>query len=242
MNNGKKVELSISHGEELLVINILRLLKEKYDYKTLSKITGLPISTLNRYCVGKSIPRNRRIMNLINKIIPALDIEKIIRENIIIGKNGYMDFSALFLNANILKVLSLYVLDFFAGRKITCIIAFDELSISLATSIALASNKKLLFLSNSPICEIKDSFLFFSYSGFGESNVYWLPKKHIKMNENALIIISNASNSNKINSFFDFLKEINVSVNGVFSVIGKKDEWEKIKFPLGTKNMCLVFF
>lgn len=240
--SGKKLEFIISHGEESLIMDILKILKEKYDYKTLSKITGLPISTLNRYCTGKSTPKGKRIMNLINKIIPMIDIEKIIKENIIIDENGHIDSSALFLNANILKILSLYALDFFAGRKITCIIAFDELSISLATSIALISNRKLLFLSNSPFCEIKDNFLYFIYSSFGENNVYWLPKKYIKMNESVLIIMSNAFNSNKINSFFDFLKRMNVFVSGIFSVIGKKDEWDKINFPLGSKNTCLILF
>ncbi|MEM2084149.1 MAG: hypothetical protein QXV10_06515, partial [Nitrososphaerota archaeon] len=77
---------------------------------------------------------------------------------------------------------------------------------------------------------------------FGENNVYWLPKKYIKMNESVLIIMSNAFNSNKINSFFDFLKRINVFVSGIFSVIGKKDEWDKINFPLGSKNTCLILF
>jgi len=62
--SGKKLEFIISHGGESLVMDILKILKEKYDYNTLSKITGLPISTLSRYCTGKSTPKGLSLIHI----------------------------------------------------------------------------------------------------------------------------------------------------------------------------------
>ncbi|MCS7136731.1 MAG: helix-turn-helix domain-containing protein, partial [Nitrososphaerota archaeon] len=48
------------HGMETVALDLLKLLKQKYDYKTLSKMTGLPVSTLNRYIKNKTIPQTQK--------------------------------------------------------------------------------------------------------------------------------------------------------------------------------------
>ncbi len=45
--------------EKLRLIRILRLLKKSYTYEELSRITGLPITVLNRYVRGKSTAKLR---------------------------------------------------------------------------------------------------------------------------------------------------------------------------------------
>jgi len=77
--------------EKLRVIRILKLLKKSYTYEDLSKITGLPITVLNRYVRGKVLPSTKRSKELLEVLSPYLNVEEEAKKRIRFDEHGLFD-------------------------------------------------------------------------------------------------------------------------------------------------------
>ncbi|NPA48309.1 MAG: adenine phosphoribosyltransferase [Thermococci archaeon] len=76
---------------KLRIIHLLRLLKRRYTYEELSKITGLPVTVLNRYVKGKVLPSSGRTLQLSSILDPYVDLEKEVRDRLIFDSRGFFD-------------------------------------------------------------------------------------------------------------------------------------------------------
>lgn len=62
--------------EKLRLIRILRLLKKSYTYEELSRITGLPITVLNRYVRERYYQAPRGLKSLWSCLHPISTLKK----------------------------------------------------------------------------------------------------------------------------------------------------------------------
>ncbi len=92
--------------EKLRLINMLRLLKETYTYDELSKLTGLPITVLNRYVRGKVLPSTERTRELIELLGPYINIQNEVRRRLKFDSLGFFDSMSVLSDTPLMVLLS----------------------------------------------------------------------------------------------------------------------------------------
>ena len=103
-----RLTLNLEEEGRLIAVDLLKILKTKYNYRKLSTITGFPVSTLTRYLTGKTIPKRSRTEKLLKNLLANINISSLIAQNIGGGKD-YSDLSRVMLDPNIIKVLGAHV-------------------------------------------------------------------------------------------------------------------------------------
>jgi hypothetical protein len=72
-------------ASSLMLVELLKSLKSLMDYRMLSQHTGIPVSTLTRYVTNKTLPRGRKTLELINKLLNMEDIKTLISERVVVN-------------------------------------------------------------------------------------------------------------------------------------------------------------
>ncbi|MDH5702867.1 MAG: hypothetical protein OEY99_01500 [Aigarchaeota archaeon] len=237
----ERLETLVSHNPEWAALSLLKLLKSKYDYKSLSKLTGLPVSTLSRYCTNRTLPRGVRARKLLQTLMPLARAEDVAKERIRLEPNGEIDATQVLFNPWVLRLISSYVSNAFAGRKVTCILAADEESLSMATAIGMALDKKFTLVSRKPLWREEDSVSTVSYlSKPGIREVLWLPKMVMNQRESVLLLFSKVIDEEAANVVISAVERGRAHVSGIFALIASKESWERLSLPPATKKEALI--
>jgi len=232
------VDLSADAG--FLVVDLLRVLKSRYDYRSLSAITGLPVSTLTRYITGKTAPRASKAERLLRNLLDNLNLTALITENVEYNGDG-VDLTGVMLNPNILKIIGAYILEEFAGMKITSLLPLDLLSIPLASYLSTAISRPMHILSREPITVDDHSIpIIFRENENGEVKAYWLLIRRGCKNESVLTISAQTPDPGFFNSLLKILKEHKIELGGFFSVIVEEDKLRRLKIPPGVKRSYIL--
>ncbi|MCS7135933.1 MAG: helix-turn-helix domain-containing protein [Nitrososphaerota archaeon] len=227
-------------GMETVVIDLLKLLKEKHDYKTLSKMTGLPTSTLNRYIKNKTTPRPQNVKKLIEKIESRADVAELIREKALINGDDVNVYEVVS-NPSLLKLINFYIVNEFSGSKLTAIMPLDVHSIPLSVVAAITIDRRLLLLSERPLWDDENAItITYKMPGFVEKFKLWLPKNIVSNKDSVLMISSFLNSDSLINSVVSMLQKKEVSVAGLFSIMAKEQLWKKVLLPPGSRKKCLL--
>jgi len=228
------------HGMETVALDLLKLLKQKYDYKTLSKITGLPTSTLTRYIKNKTVPRDQNVKKLIEKIASTIDIAEIIREKVLINEED-VDVYELVSNPNMLKLINFFIINEFSGSKLTAIMPLDAHSIPLSAVSAITVDRRILLLSERPLWDDEEAItLTYKIPGFVEKFKMWLPKNVVSSKDSVLMISSFLNSDSLVNSAVSMLQKRGASITGLFSIMAKEQLWKKVLLPPGSRKKCLL--
>lgn len=225
----------------LLIVEVLKLLKNKHDYKELSKITGLPVSTLTRYITNKTLPRGSKLNKLLASILKNTDVNGLIKENIRVnGKE--IDLSGIVSDITAMKFISLYVINEFIGNRITSILAIDQEGIPLATSIGLFMERRVFFLSDkSPFNSDYNTRIMYYVKETGEYKIYWLHRSILNRNENVLLVAGILRNSSLIKQLYDKISGESASFGGLFSLVSFSKTLNEIgSIPVGKKVTLMV--
>ncbi|MCL7385616.1 MAG: helix-turn-helix domain-containing protein [Thaumarchaeota archaeon] len=230
----------LMHGMETVALDLLKLLKQKYDYKTLSKMTGLPTSTLNRYIKNKTVPRNQNVKKLIEKVAPIIDMAEIIREKALISDED-VNVYELVSNPSMLKLINFFIMNEFSGSKLTAIMPLDVHSIPLSAVSAITVDRRILLLSERPLWDDEEAItLTYKIPGFVEKFKLWLPKNVVSSKDSVLMISSFLNSDSLVNSAVSMLQKRGASVTGLFSIMAKEQLWKKVLLPPGSKKKCLL--
>jgi len=79
MTIGRRGRGALHHDPQAL-LNVLRYLNRKYNYRKLASLIGVSLSTLSRYCTGKTIPRGVKAKTLFERASSLIDYEEIVEE------------------------------------------------------------------------------------------------------------------------------------------------------------------
>lgn len=231
---------SLMHGMETVALDLLKLLKQKYDYKTLSEITGLPTPTLNRYIKNKTVPRSQNVKKIIEKVISLVDIAELIKEKVLISEDSANVYEVVS-NPNMLKLINFFIVNEFSGSKLTAIMPLDVHSIPLSTVSAITTDRKILLLSERPLWDDDETItLTYKIPGFVEKFKLWLPKNTVSNKDSVLMISSFLNSDSLVNSAVNMLRNRGAFVTGLFSIMAKEQLWKKILLPPGSKKKCLL--
>ena len=231
------VDLSADAG--LVIVDLLRVLKSRYNYKALSRITGCPVSTLTRYITGKTSPRGVRAERLLRNLLKNINLPALISEGA--EFDGGVDLTEVMLNPNLIKIIGAYVLGEFAGMKITSILPLDFLSVPLASYLATSISRPMHLISSEPISADGHSIpLVFLDNGDGAARAYWLFMRKNCKGESVLMLSSRVPDPHFFDLLLKTLMDHKIELGGFFAVAVKEEELRRLKIPPGVKRSYIL--
>lgn len=138
----KKIDAYTSY----LAVNLLKTLKNTMDYKTLSYYTGLPVSTLTRYVTNKTLPRGKRTLELIDKLLKIVNVYHLVQQRLHTDSEE-LEISNVVSETYLVELMAAQMLREFAGSRVDCLLAYDRAGLILATAFGLSTMKRVYYMS-----------------------------------------------------------------------------------------------
>ncbi len=210
----------------LMVIERLKLLKEKYSYKQLSKFTGLPEAVLCRYVRGSVLPGEETAIELWNKLEKIESLSSVLEDRLEYTSDGLLNLTKIIYNPYILQLAAQHVSMKFAGKKIRKIITAAINGIPLATAISVKLEKDLIVAKEAKEIGIKE-FIEASYhlGGTSELKTLYIPKGSIKRGDEVLIVDDLVRTGRTLNTIIKLVEKSRGRVEGIFTLIAIGDKW-----------------
>ena len=221
-------------------MDLLKILKSKYNYRKLSTITGFPVSTLTRYLTGKTIPKRSRTEKLLKNLLANINISSLIAQNIGSSKD-YSDLSRVMLDPNIIKILGAHILNEFMGMKVTSFLSLDLLSIPLASYLSTMTSRPLHIIANEPIAFNGEAVpIVYTDHGGMHAKSYWLVLRRNRKRESILAIASHSPTPSFFNSLMDILTRLRHELIGLFMVSAREEYLKKMNIPPTLKRSYIL--
>jgi purine operon repressor len=174
--------------QRLLTVGLLQELKEIYTYKELSEILNIQESVLCRYVNGNRIPSEKQCSNIMLKVRERIGISQLLRNQIKIFEDGFIDVSKLLFFPNLLRSYLTLVLESKLSNNIDKVIGIASNGLPFATFVSSIYNVPLIIAKKH-----KDSvFLRYLEENIKESNSVISPiyirEDLIKKNDKVLIV------------------------------------------------------
>ncbi|WP_297500447.1 phosphoribosyltransferase family protein [Thermococcus sp.] len=175
--------------EKLRLIGVLRLLKKSYTYDELSRITGLPITVLNRYVRGKVLPSAERTRELLNLLLPYINIEEEVRKRIKFDERGFFDNMPVLSDTALMSLLAEEVAGKYLDRDVDKVLTAETDGIVLGTHIARELGVDIVYAKKKKEVGV-EKFYEASYipSASGSVMTLYLPYWALKKGERVLIV------------------------------------------------------
>ena len=235
----KNLAIDVSSEANEVIVDLLRILKSKYDYRTLSTLTGFPVSTLTRYITGRTSPKGAKAKKLLERLLNSVNVMRLIMEEGFDG-NG-VDLARVMLNPSMVKIIGAHVINEFTGMKITSILSLDVLSMPLASYIASATSRPMHIVSSEPISMNGDATpIIFADGGNGSARAYWLLARKNCRSESVLAVASQTPNPYFFNALVDALRKMEMELGGFFTIVAREEDLKKLRIPPGVKRSYIV--
>ncbi|NJE26998.1 helix-turn-helix domain-containing protein [Thermococcus sp. MV5] len=215
--------------EKLRVIRILRLLKKNYTYEELSRITGLPITVLNRYVRGKVLPSTQRTKELIEILSPYLNLEEEVRRRIIFDKHGLFDNLKILSDSDLMSLIAENIASKYREIKIDKILTAATDGIPLAIHIGNELGVDVVYAKKKREVGV-EKFYEVNYvsSSSGSVMTLYLPYWAIKKGENVLIVDDVVRSGETQKALLEMCKQANATPVGMFFLISVGNVVERI--------------
>ncbi|MDD1778086.1 MAG: adenine phosphoribosyltransferase [Candidatus Helarchaeota archaeon] len=209
-------------------IDMLKILKKRYTYDNLGKLTNLPITVLNRYVKGHVLPSAERANELLKVFKKKFDVKKEIIDKIRFDKQGYFDNTNLVTDTLLLKLIAQMVALKYQDTKITKILTVATDGIPLSTFIAgelgvtLALAKKNREAGISKFYE-ED----FSHKTTGVIQTLYIPKTELTSKDHILIVDDIIRTGVTQSALVKLVKKASANLVGIFSIVSIGSNWKK---------------
>ena len=220
----------------LRAIELLKVLKKRFTYEELSKLTNLPITVLNRYVRGHVIPSSDRANKLFKIFEKKYNISKEIQTKIKFDDLGFFDNTFILSDILLLRMIARLIVQRFSDLKINKILTAAVDGIPLATLVANELAVDLIFAKSSKEAGIS-KYIEESYppSSYRTLTTLYLPKHALSSKDKILIIDDVIRTGRTHQALVNMCKKAGAEVLGIFNIIGFGKRWEKnLKFD---KNM-----
>ncbi|WP_456368967.1 phosphoribosyltransferase family protein [Thermococcus sp.] len=224
MNQLKSVQ------EKIRLIRILRLLKKSYTYEELSKITGLPITVLNRYVRGKVLPSAERTRELLQLLTPYVNIENEVRKRIRFDRRGFFDNMPVLSDTALMSLIAEEIADRYLGKDVDKILTAETDGIVLGAYIARELGVDLIYAKKKKEVGV-EKFYEATYipSASGTVMTLYLPQWALKKGEKVLIVDDVIRSGETQRALIELVQRAGAIPAGMFFLISVGDEIEKLK-------------
>ncbi|MCO6041641.1 phosphoribosyltransferase family protein [Thermococcus alcaliphilus] len=216
--------------EKLRVIRILRLLKKSYTYEELSRITGLPITVLNRYVRGKVLPSTQRAKELIKVLSPYVNLEEEVKKRIVFDKHGLFDNLKILSDTDLMSLIAESVASRYMEMDIDKILTAATDGIPLAIHIGNELGVDVVYAKKKKEVGV-EKFYEVNYvsSSSGSVMTLYLPSWAIKKGERVLIVDDVVRSGETQRALIEMCKQANATPAGMFFLISAGNAIDRIK-------------
>ncbi|MHA1298712.1 MAG: phosphoribosyltransferase family protein [Candidatus Helarchaeota archaeon] len=216
----------------LRAIELLKLLKKRYTYEELNKLTGLPITVLNRYVRGHVIPSTDRAIKLMKIFEKKYNLPKEITNRIKFSDEGFFDNTNILTDILLLRMISRLVVQKFSDLKINKILTAAVDGIPLATMVSNELSVDLSYAkTNKEVGISKYLEESFTQSSSRVLMTLYLPRNALSNKDKVLIIDDVIRTGRTQLALVNMCQKVGAEVQGIFNIIAIGKKWEKnLKF------------
>jgi adenine phosphoribosyltransferase len=216
--------------EKLRVVRILKLLKKTYTYDDLSKITGLPITVLNRYVRGKVLPSTDRAKELLQMLSPYINIEEEVRRRIEFDEHGLFDNMKILSDTALMSLIAEEIASKYMGKDVSKVLTAATDGIPLAVHIADELNVDVVYAKKKKEVGV-EKFYEVNYvpSASGSVMTLYLPQWALKKGDNVLIVDDVIRSGETQRALIDMCKQAGAVPIGMFFLISVGDFVDKLR-------------
>lgn len=214
--------------KKISMIHLLKVVKSRYTYNELSKLTGLPITVLARYANGSVLPSDERADELYRLLTEKIPLEELISSRLALDESGYFDSSRVIWDIDLLRLISHKAVIPFIGRKIDKVMTAAVDGIPLASFVAEELNADLVIAKRYKEVGVKD-FLEATYV-LGSSAVVsslYIPKNALKKDDNVLIVDDAIRTGETDFALIRLVEKAKANIVGVFILIATGKNWRE---------------
>jgi len=216
--------------EKLRLVRILRLLKKSHTYEELSKITGLPITVLNRYVRGKVLPSTERTKELLELLRPYINIEEEVRKRIKFDERGFFDNMPVLSDTALMSIIAEEVAGRYMDVNVDKVLTAATDGIPLAVHVAKELNVDVVYAKKKKEVGV-EKFYEVSYvpSASGSVTTLYLPHWALKKGEKVLIIDDVIRSGETQKALLEMCRQAGAKPIGMFFLVSVGNMIEHLK-------------
>ncbi|NJE05991.1 helix-turn-helix domain-containing protein [Thermococcus sp. M36] len=216
--------------EKLRLVRVLRLLKKTYTYEELSRITGLPITVLNRYVRGKVLPSAERTKELLNLLLPYINIEEEVRRRIKFDEYGFFDNMPVLSDTALMSLIAEDIASRYLDKNVDKVLTAATDGIALGVHVARELNVDVVYAKKKKEVGV-EKFYEVSYvpSASGSVTTLYLPHWALKKGENVLIVDDVIRSGETQKALIEMCRQAGARPVGMFFLISVGDVVERLK-------------
>jgi transcriptional regulator with XRE-family HTH domain len=239
MTIGRRGRGALHHDPQAL-LNVLRYLNRKYNYRKLASLIGVSVSTLSRYSTGKTIPRGVKAKTLFERASSLIDYEEIVEE--FFGESLDTE-NGIYISHDIetIKLLSTYLLRQFIGSRVESVLALDLQAIPIATYFASLVNTELYFVDDRPLWRDGIQVTYRSSNSDGRNSI-WIPKGAARRRLSTILVATTILSHSPTKEILKTLQEKKVQVSGLFALVSKSNIWATLSVPQGCRKVLVKLY
>ena len=209
-------------------VEFLRLAKEVYSYQELMKLTGIPITVLNRYVKGHILPSPERATSILLKLEKGYDVNRHVMDKVLFDKGGFLDNTKIVGDTLLLRFIANHVVQKLAGRRVTKVLTVAVDGIPLAVHIADAFGVPFVYAKKEKEIGVSN-FIEETYtvSRAGIQVSLYLPKSGIDRRDSVLITDDVVRSGEQLRALVNLAKRSGAEIASVFVLIAVGDRWKK---------------
>ncbi|MCS7117741.1 MAG: hypothetical protein NZ957_03025 [Thaumarchaeota archaeon] len=220
-------------------IDVLTFLKSRYNYQKLSRLFGIPQSTLVRYLHRKTAPRPRVAREILRRALELIRPEELVREYV--AQDGDRGLIRLASDGQALKVLAYHAVGTFEGTRVMAAVNLDPPAIPLAVAFSLTTGCDLAIVNERPMCEV-DKYICVTYrpeSDFSSRHL-WIPSFIKRYKDGVALFASSVSSPSPLTEFLTTIQNHGIKCSGIYSLYVREGIWNSIRFPVGCRRRAVL--
>ncbi|WP_297476908.1 phosphoribosyltransferase family protein [Thermococcus sp.] len=216
--------------EKLRLVRVLRLLKKTYTYDELSKITGLPITVLNRYVRGKVLPSGERTKELLDLLLPLLNTEEEVKKRIKFDERGFFDNMPVLSDTSLMSLIAEEVAGKYLDKDVDKVLTAATDGIALGVHVARELGVDVVYAKKKKEVGV-EKFYEASYvpSALGSVTTLYLPQWALRKGEKVLIVDDVIRSGETQRALLEMCRQAGAKPVGMFFLISVGDIVEHLK-------------
>ena len=216
--------------EKLRLIRVLRLLKKSYTYEELSKITGLPITVLNRYVRGKVLPSAERTRELLQLLLPYINLEEEVKKRIKFDERGFFDNMPVLSDTALMSLIAEEVAGRYLDKDVDKVLTAATDGIALGVHIARELGADIVYAKKKKEVGVEKFYEVSSVpSASGTVMTLYLPQWALKKGENVLIVDDVIRSGETQRALVEMTRQAGAKPIGMFFLVSVGDIVEKLQ-------------
>jgi adenine/guanine phosphoribosyltransferase-like PRPP-binding protein len=214
--------------KQIRSVEFLRLTKGDCSYQELMKLTGIPITVLNRYVKGHILPSPERAESILEKLEKGYDVNRHIMDKLAFDKGGFLDNTKVVGDTLLLRYIADHVVQKLAGRRVSKVLTVAVDGIPLSVHIAASFGVPFLYAKKEKEIGVSN-FLEETYtvSKAGIQVSLYLPKNGIDKRDSVLITDDVVRSGEQLKALVNLAKRSGAEISAVFVLIAVGDKWKK---------------